>query len=339
MIIAVANADIFTPAWWLPGPHLQAVGARLLRRRGGVRYQRERIELPDGDFVDLDWVVEVAGRRASEKAPLVLVLHGLEGSSASDYVLSTHRALARHGIAAAALNFRSCSGEPNRLPRFYHSGDTGDIAAAIAHIGGRFPDRQLGAVGFSLGGNALLKYLGERGGDGQEDSLPHAAVAISVPFDLSAGISTLEQGLGPLYQRYFLRRLRRKVRDKRAVLDGNVDVDALLAVRTLRDFDDLGTAPLHGFADSGDYYRRSSSKPFLPSIRVPTLLIHAIDDPFLPPSAVPRAEVAANPHVEATFPAHGGHVGFVSGPAWAPVFWAERTAAGFLAERLCGRSG
>jgi predicted alpha/beta-fold hydrolase len=324
----------FRPAWWLPGPHLQAVGARLLRPRGGVRSERERLELDDGDFVDLDWVTEVEGRRAREDAPLVLVLHGLEGSSSSDYVLSTHRALARHGIASVALNFRSCSGEPNRLPRFYHSGDTGDIAAALTHIRSRFPHRRIGTVGFSLGGNALLKHLGERGAAGGGNAVPDAAAAISVPFDLSTGITTLERGLGPLYQRYFLRRLRRKVRAKRATLDGKVDVEALLAVRGLRSFDDLGTAPLHGFANSADYYRRASSKPLLPSIRVPTLLLHAIDDPFLPQHSIPRDEVAANPYLEAVFPQHGGHVGFVAGPPWRPVFWAEQTAATFLAARL-----
>jgi predicted alpha/beta-fold hydrolase len=330
----VSNQQDFRPAWWLPGPHLQAVGARLLRPRGGVRCERERLELPDGDFVDLDWVVEAAGRTPEREAPLVLVLHGLEGSSSSDYVRSTHRALARKGLASLALNFRSCSGEPNRLPRFYHSGDTGDAAAVLALLRERFPGRRLGAVGFSLGGNVLLKLLGECGGGGWEGLAPDAAVAISVPFDLSAGIATLEQGLGPIYQHYFLRKLRRKVRAKRTILHGHVDVGALLAVRKLRDFDDLATAPLHGFAGSADYYRRASSKPFLDAIRVPTLLIHAADDPFLPSSAMPRAEVQANPHLEAIFPAHGGHVGFVSGPPWAPVFWAEQTAAAFLASHL-----
>lgn len=324
----------FAPAWWLPGPHLQAVGARLLRSRDGVRYERERLELPDGDFVDLDWVVEVDGRSPDRDAPLVLVLHGLEGSSSSDYVRSTHRALAQRGLASLALNFRSCSGEPNRLPRFYHSGDTGDAAAVLALLRERFPARQIGAVGFSLGGNVLLKLLGECGDGERERLAPGAAVAISVPFDLAAGITTLEQGLGPIYQHYFLRKLRRKLRLKAALLRGHVDVDALLAVRTLRDFDDLATAPLHGFADSADYYRRASSKPFLEAIQVPTLLIHAADDPFLPALAIPRAEVEANPHLDAIFPEHGGHVGFVSGTPWAPVFWAEQTAAAFLANRL-----
>jgi hypothetical protein len=334
MIAAMAAVPEFRPAWWLPGPHLQAVGARLLRPRGRVRCERERLELADGDFVDLDWVIEAGGRSPDRDAPLVLVLHGLEGSSSSDYVLSTHCALASRGLASLALNFRSCSGEPNRLPRFYHSGDTGDAAAVLKLLRERFPARRIGAVGFSLGGNVLLKLLGECGSGGREGLAPDAAVAISVPFDLSAGITTLEQGLGPLYQRYFLRKLRRKVRAKRTVLHRHLDVDALLAVRTLRDFDDLATAPLHGFADSADYYRRSSSKPVLGAIQVPTLLIHAADDPFLPSSAIPRAEVEASPHLNAIFPEHGGHVGFVSGPPWAPVFWAEQTAADFLASRL-----
>jgi len=324
----------FNPAWWLPGPQLQTVGARLLRPRRGVQYERERLELADGDFVDLDWVVDADGRSPDRDAPLVMVLHGLEGSSSSDYVRSTHRVLAQRGLASLALNFRSCSGEPNRLPRFYHSGDTGDAAAVLALLRERFPARRIGAVGFSLGGNVLLKLLGECGGGGRDRVAPDAAVAISVPFDLSAGITTLEQGLGPIYQHYFLRKLRRKVRAKRSILQGHVDVGALLAVRKLRDFDQLGTSRLHGFADSADYYRRASSKPFLNAVRVPTLLIHAADDPFFPSSAIPRAEVQANPHLDAIFPEHGGHVGFVGGPPWAPVFWAEQTAAAFLANRL-----
>ncbi len=263
----------------------------------------------------------------------MLILHGLEGSSSSDYVLSTHRELARRGLGSLALSFRSCSGEPNRLPRFYHSGDTADASAVFAMLRDRFPARRLGAVGFSLGGNVLLKHLGECGG-GRDHLAPDAAVAISVPFDLSAGITTLERGLGPLYQRFFLRKLRRKVRLKAAILRGHVDVDRVLAARSLRRFDDLGTAVLHGFRDSADYYLRASSKPFLERIRVPTLLIHAADDPFLPAHAIPRREVAENPCIEAVFPEHGGHVGFVTGRPWAPVFWAERTAAAFLAACL-----
>ena len=191
MIATVRGELEFRPAWWLPGPHLQAIGARLLRPRGGVRCERERLDLPDGDFLDLDWVVEAAGRSPSSDAPLVVVLHGLEGSSSSDYVRSTHRALASRGLASLALSFRSCSGEPNRLPRFYHSGDTADAAAVLDLLRSRFPGRTLGAVGFSLGGNVLLKLLGECGGGDRGRLAPDAAAAISVPFDLAAGKCTV----------------------------------------------------------------------------------------------------------------------------------------------------
>ena len=326
----------FTPAWWLPGPHLQTVGARFLRLLDGVVSERERIELDDGDFVDLDWAVEVGGTSPAPGAPLVLVMHGLEGSSRSEYVLEMQRALARVGLASAALNFRSCSGEPNRLPRFYHAGDTRDPATVLDLLRARFPDRPLGAVGFSLGGNVLLKYLGERGRDSADHAAVSAAVAISPPFDLATGVVTVERGLSRGYQRYLLRKLQRKVRAKSVMLRDHVDVTALLAARTIREFDELGTAPLSGFRDWSDYYVRASSKQFLPDIRRPTLVIRALDDPFLNAEAVPPGELTANPLIEGVFPLSGGHVGFVGGSPWAPVFWAERTAARYLAEKLAG---
>lgn len=327
----------FKPAWWLPGPHLQAVGARLLRSTQGVEIDRERIELDDGDFVDLDWTVSAAGIAPPDNAPLVLVLHGLEGSATSDYVQETIRSLASRGLATTALNFRSCSGEMNRLPRFYHSGDTADVALVISRLRRRYPGRPLGAVGFSMGGNVLLKHLGECGRDDRPDVEVDAAAAISVPYDLTTGINTIERGLGRLYQLYFLRRLRRKLRLKGDILRDEVNLDRLLQVRTLRAFDDLGTAPLHDFLDSADYYRRASSKPHLTAIRKPTLLIHANDDPFQPPEALPREEVSQSPFLTALFAAHGGHVGFVSGSLWAPHFWAESAAADFLVNQLGDR--
>jgi len=327
----------FKPAWWLPGPHLQAVGARLLRPRGRVEVERERFDLADGDFLDLDWTKEAAGVRPPDDAPIVLALHGLEGSAASDYVHEMVRAMARLGLASVTLNFRSCSGEMNRLARFYHSGDTADAAHVIGVVRSRWPGRALGAVGFSMGGNVLLKHMGECGQHDLKGLEVDAAAAISVPFDLTAGIDTIERGFGRLYQRYFLRRLRRKLRLKADILRDEVDLNQLVGVRTLRAFDDLGTAPLHNFLNSADYYRRSSCKPYLPAIRKPTLLIHAEDDPFQPPEALPRREVAENPHLQAIFTTTGGHVGFVSGPPWAPEFWAESTAASFLAKTLGGR--
>jgi predicted alpha/beta-fold hydrolase len=320
----------FRPAWWLPGPHAQTVGARLLRTRRGVSFTRERIELPDGDFLDLDWPQIDACLPPAGAAPLVVVLHGLEGSARSTYAIESYRALARERLAAVGLNFRSCSGEINRLPRLYHSGETGDLGHVLRLLRDRFSDRPLGALGFSLGGNVLLKFLGET-----PDGEVSAAAAVSVPYDLGAGADHMERGVARLYRRYLVRKLQRKVRAKASTMRDRVDVARLLAARTFREFDGEGTAPLHGFRDADDYYGRSGSRKFLAGIRVPTLLLHALDDPFLPASAVPsQAAFAANPFLRSAVVPRGGHVGFVSGPPWAPVFWAERRASRFLAEQL-----
>jgi predicted alpha/beta-fold hydrolase len=328
----------FRPAWWLPGPHFQTIGARLLRPRGGVRFERERLELPDGDFLDLDWTMGLTDRRTSgPSAPLALVLHGLEGSARSTYAIQLYRELAAKGVDAVGLNFRSCSGEPNRLPRLYHSGETEDLRYVLRLVRERFPGRVLGAAGFSLGGNVLLKYLGEEGERARH--LLRAAAAVSVPFDLAAGADHIQRGFSRLYLRFLVRKLRRKVSAKRRLLESRIDVPRVLRSHTFWDFDDAGTAPLHGFASAADYYQRSSSAQFLDDVRVPTLLLHALDDPFLGPDAVPHPEtvIARNPHLELVVTPHGGHVGFVSGQPWRPVFWGERTAAGWLGRRLMNR--
>jgi predicted alpha/beta-fold hydrolase len=304
--------------------------------RSGLRVplHRERVELPDGDFVDLDF----AYRRPpvdGEDRPLVLVLHGMEGSARSGYALQVYRTLRDRGIDAVGLNFRSCSGELNRLPRFYHSGETGDLRWVLGMLAERYPRRPLGAVGVSLGGNVLLKYLGESGAQG--DANVEAAVACSIPFELAAGAEYLLRPGGRLYAAHLLRSLRGKIKAKRPVLPDLVDVSAALAARGFREFDDAATAPLHGFADAEDYYERSSSARFLGGIRVPTLLLHSENDPFLPPDCIPRSAIDANPHLVATLTARGGHVGFVAGGSpGRPVFWAEREAARFLEKRLAG---
>ena len=322
----------FRPAWWLPGAHAQTLGARLFRSPRGVSFRRERLELPDGDFVDLDWVAAVGRRPASPDGPLAVVLHGLEGSARSKYALEAYRGLVEHGVAAVGLNFRSCSGEPNRLPRLYHSGETGDLAHVIETLRSRQPHRAVGALGFSLGGNVLLKFLGER-----SDAAPlTAAAAISVPFDLSAGAAHLERGFNRVYRRYLVRKLQRKVLVKRGILRELVDVATVLTAQSFRQFDDAITAPLHGFDGAEDYYRRSSSASYLDRIRVPTRVIHSRDDPFLPAAAIPETALAANPCLEVTLTDSGGHVGFVAGTFLTPVFWAEREAAGFVARTLHG---
>ncbi|HEX6940547.1 MAG TPA: hydrolase [Longimicrobiales bacterium] len=318
----------FRAAWWLRGAHGQTIGGKFLRPDPGIPLHRERLETPDGDFLDLDFPPS-----PRDDAPVVLVLHGLEGSTRRHYMLVTYRELHAHGLRAVGLNFRSCGGEPNRLPRFYHSGDTDDLRFVLGHLARRFPDAPTGAIGFSLGGNVLLKYLGEEGD--AATAQVRAAAAVSVPFDLAAGAANLERGLmARIYTQYFLRNLRKKVRAKAELLRPHIDVEATLAAATLRAFDDAATAPLHGFADSADYYRRASSAGYLERIRTPTLLLHAEDDPFLPPAAIPRDAIARNPYLIAGFTRRGGHVGFVAGTPWKPRFWAEEEAARFLATHL-----
>ena len=319
----------FRRPWWLWGPNAQTMGGKLFRRDPGLSLRRDRIDTPDGDFLDLDFTPDPDPSR-----PLILLLHGLEGSSRRGYMLTSYAAMLAHGMAAVGFNFRSCSGEPNRTARLYHSGETEDLRFVLKTLSKRFPGRPLGALGFSLGGNVLLKSLGEDG-DGPRTPL-EAAAAISVPYDLVAGADTLETGpWGRLYTAYFLRMLKKKVRAKAGILQPHLDTEAVLRSRTIREFDDLATAPLHGFPDSEEYYRLSSSNRFLSGIRVPTLLIHAMDDPFLPREAIPEEAIEANPALQRAFTEHGGHVGFVQGGTpWSAFPWAEEEAARFLADRL-----
>lgn len=301
-----------------------------MRSQRGLTFHRERVELPDGDFVDLDFTCNPAdlGDR-----PLVLLLHGLEGSARSKYALQMYRALGARSIAAVGLNFRSCSGELNRLPRLYHSGDTADLEFILKRLARRFAVQPRGVVGFSLGGNALLKFLGESGAGAQR--CVAAAAVVSVPFDLSAGADHLVRPAGRMYSTLLLRKLQRKVRAKRHLMPAGVDVDRALAATTFRDFDDAATAPLHDFEDAEDYYRQSSSGKFVSQIKIPTLMLHAADDPFVPAGCIPVSAARDNPYVVAAFTRQGGHVGFVerSSP-WKPAFWAEQEVARYMSDML-----
>lgn len=323
------SAAPFRPAWWLPGSHLQTLGGKYLRRPGPFPFIRERIDAPDGDFLDLDF-----GPDPDPGSPLVLLLHGLEGFTQRPYMVQAALALRNRGIATVGLNFRSCSGEPNLRPRLYHSGETGDALHVLHMLRDRWPGRPLGAIGFSLGGNVLMKLLGEREDGGAE--LLQAAVGVSVPYDLAAGAIYLEQGtLGWLYGRYFLKSLKAKVRAKEGLLKPILDLEKVYASRTLREFDDHATGPLHGFQNAADYYRKCSCNQFLANIRVPTLLFHARNDPFLPPTAMPHEAVAENPMLFPAFARRGGHVGFLGGDIPAlPTFWTEDEGTRFLKEML-----
>ena len=317
----------FRPAWWCRGRHAQTLCASVFRPTPSVPLRRERWELPDGDFLDVDALTAAAG------APLLLLLHGLEGCSRSKYALGLLRAARREGWQGLSLNFRSCSGVPNRLRRAYHAGDTADLAWVMQRVIAQQPQVALVAVGISLGGNVLLKYLGEQG-----EALPaqvRAAAAISTPFDLAASVRALEQGFSRVYMRALVRSLRRKAAAKLRLFPDLVNREALAAARTLTAFDNAFTAPLHGFADADAYWAASSSSAFLARVRRPTLLINAQDDPFLPAEALPTSSVSENHCLTADFPAGGGHVGFLAG-TWPgrPVHWAEARTIAFLKAQL-----
>ncbi len=328
--VPTMNDAPFKPAWWLPGPHLQTLWGPVWRPLPQLERQRERLWLPDGDFLDLDWHAA-----DDPRVPLVLVLHGLTGSSRSPYVIGLQQALAQRGWASVALNWRGCSGEPNRLPRAYHSGASDDLAAAITHLRRLRPQAVLHAVGYSLGGNILLKHLGESGAN----CLLQAAVAVSVPFRLDQCADRIGQGLSRLYQVHFMRAMRSYVEDKQRLFARQGQLEHLAVLERLGplqglhsfwEFDGRVTAPLHGFADAHDYYRRASSGYFLSAIRVPTLIIQAADDPFVFPHSLPRpGELAPSTHFE--LHARGGHVGFVEGPPHRPAHYLERRIPAWLA--------
>ena len=325
----------FRPARWLPGAHLQTLWSRTLRRGPRVRMRREVWDTPDGDELHLDFIDGPPG------SPLLLALHGLEGCSQSLYIHGLLDRARRRGWRGIALNFRSCAVPPgkgrgdflmNRGKRLYHMGETEDLDWVVETLAGREPDLRLALTGVSMGGNVLLKWLGER-----EASVPEivrAATAISTPYDLAAAADHLESGLGPLYTRYFLGSLKEKALRYAERYPGVVDVDGVGAARTFRAYDDAAVAPIHGFADAADYYARTSSMGFLEQIRVPTLLISAADDPFLPAEILDEVRERSPTCVECFFTEAGGHVGFVTGPPWAARSWAEDRAVDFLARRI-----
>lgn len=293
------SPDYLAPAW-LPGPHLQTIYPALLAPRALVTYRRERWDTPDGDFVDVDVCAE---------GPNMLVLfHGLEGCSRSHYALAMSAAAARAGWGAAVIHFRGCSGEMNLAPRAYHSGDSDEIDWMLARAAARWPSSRRFALGVSLGGNALLKWAGERGTEAGRRI--EAAAALSAPLDLEAGARSLSRGFNRLYTRNFLRTLKRKSLLKLDQHPGLFDRDRMLSAADFFDFDDAVTAPMHGFESCFDYWRRSSSGPFLRSVELPTLVVNARNDPFLPAAALPGPQ-AAGPGVQLLQPPTGGHVGFV----------------------------
>ncbi len=313
--------EAFVPPRWLGNAHLQTVYSALLAPAPTVRWRRERWETPDADFVDVDLV------DGPDDAPWVQLFHGLEGSSSSPYARMLMEHVRRRGWRGAVLNFRGCSGEPNRLARAYHSGDSEEIDWVLRRLRARAGNAPLYAAGVSLGGNALAKWLGERGA-AAGDVIERAAV-VSAPVDLMAAGEALGRGLARGYARHFLDTLRRSALAKLERFPDLYDAEAVRRARSLRAFDNVVTAPLHGFRDTDDYWTRASAKPWLRAIAVPTLMVNARDDPFLPASALPAPREVARA-VTLEFPDRGGHVGFVSGSFPGHIEWLPRRILHFF---------
>ena len=307
----------FQPPVFLRNGHVQTILAALMPRRLNVRFEQERLELPDGDFLDLRWL-------RKQRNQLAILSHGLEGCADDPSIRGMAAALDDAGWDALAWNFRGCGDEPNRLPHFYHSGATGDLDAVIRHVAAHYS--RIALIGFSLGGNLTLKYLGE--------TKPHpaviAAAAISAPVDLAASARALDDRLSNrIYLRRFLKRLVAKVEAKALRFPDHLDARGSRAIRSFQQFDDRYTAPLHGFRDAADYWKRSSARQYLPGITVPTLLLNARNDPFLTPECFPFPEAEKNPCLFLEAPESGGHLGFID-LDYGLQPWSERRVVQFL---------
>ncbi len=346
--------------WWLPDGHAQTLYGALVVRHHRISFVRDRVDTPDGDFLDFDWagpglyadrhvngrkarpdpqLQRTAARRwmqdadweqlcANAGTPALVIFHGLEGSSRSHYAQSIAQYFRARGWVTVIAHFRGCSGFPNRMARAYFSGDSADIEFMLDVVRRRLPDARWHAVGVSLGGNAMLKYLGEQG---SEAGWLQAAAAVSVPLDLVACGRTLSENWAGrhLYCRHFLRTMRPKVLEKARRFPGTIDVLRLTQARTIREFDDLYTAPMHGYRNALDYWTRASSKPKLKSIAVPTLVLNARNDPFVPAPSLPDTHECSD-SVLLHQPAHGGHAAFVTGPFPGNLNWLPARLARYL---------
>lgn len=302
----------FSPSWWLRNPHLQTLYASKLSKRPKISYDNERIELPDGDFLDVCW-------SRKQNRQFVLMLHGLTGSISSAYAQGAFSELENQGMQPVFMHWRGCSGEPNRLARSYHSGETRDIGFMVNLLKNRYPGTLISAVGFSLGANALLKYLGEQAAQSPLAS----AVAVCPPLVLKIGADKLNSGITRGYQRYLIGQMHKQITAKRAAypdlklphLDNTVD--------NFWKIDNQFTAPVHGFKDVHDYYEKNSSRQFLRSVCTPTQIIYALDDPFFTPEVLPTEDELSN-SVTLELANHGGHVGFIEGSVpFRPHFWLD----------------
>ena len=323
----IAHSAPYCAPFWLPGGHLQTIYAATIANAPQVTYRRERWELPDGDFVDVDWIEpqrteseraepDASAQLASEKLPIVVLFHGLEGNSQSNYARALMSATQAKGWRGVVIHFRGCSDEPNRLPRVYYAGDTPEIQLLLSRVRENAPNAPIYAIGVSLGANALLKWLGESGETANQ--MITKAAAVSAPMDLAASATALDTGLNRLlYTPRFVNSMRPKALAMNERFPGLLDAEKINAAKTIHDIDNAVTAKLYGAVDADDYYAKNASKPWLTKICLPTLILNAKNDSFVPAETLPTpAEVSA--FVTLEYPATGGHAGFSGRDNWLP---------------------
>jgi len=309
----------FEPSFGLKNRHIQTLYASFFRKVEVDALEVEIFELPDGDFLECAWLGKP--EKGSSK-PIIILFHGLAGSLNSPYINGAMRSFKEEGIASVVMQFRGCSGTPNRLPRSYHSGETGDAKAWIEHLHREFPHAELFAVGYSIGGNMLLKLLGEWG----SASLIKAAISVSAPMQLEVCANQMNRGFSKFYQSVLMHDLKEallqkyKLHNMKSLI--GINERRVKHLKTFWEFDGAYTAPIHGFSSAADYYEKSSSKQYLKYIEVPTLIIHSLDDPFMTPEVLPEEEeLSSSITLEITH--NGGHVGFVSGSLTKPFYWLD----------------
>ena len=318
---------MFKTSFFLKNRHIQTLYAPLFRRQPKPKVEIETFELTDGDFLECYWHKE----KPKDTRPIVILFHGLAGSFDSPYIQGIMRSLDAQGFDSVLMHFRGCSGKPNLLPRAYHSGDTADAKAWIEYIYKNYPNTPLYAIGYSIGGNVLLKYLGEE----KENTPLKSAVSISAPMDLSVCAEVISKGFAKNYEKHLLKPLRASLKEKFDTHELShllkLEKEEIKSIKTIEEFDEHYTAPIHGFTSAQDYYAQCSSKQFLKYISIPTLIIHALDDPFMDKRILPTKE-ELSPLVTLELTQHGGHVGFVSGTLLKPKYWLEeRIVQYFLA--------
>ena len=319
----------FVPMLGFSNPHFQTILPTLLNKNETVTYEHQQLDLPDGDFLDLAWFK----RPQTDERPIIVIFHGLEGSVHSPYAFRMMRALDVVGFNSVVMHYRGCFGTENRHARAYHSGETGDGRFFIETLVSRYPKRPIGAVGYSLGGNMLMKMQGEWG----SASPLFAAVSVSAPLQLALSAEHINRGVSRFYQRLLMKSLKRRLLEKFEYHDYKkligLEKEVIPKLKSFWEYDDHFTGPIHGFKDAAEYYQRSSAFQFLPNITIPTLIIHAKDDPFMPPEILPSQESLPQ-NITLEVSAHGGHVGFVGGTIYRPVYWLQDRIPSFFTKIL-----